>query len=147
MKHELLIRCLQPPAPARHRLSQGIKLCCITWVWSAEANHPIHAWCNAILRRNMNILWTNMHYLRRISFAFVAGEHRRHTDGGSFRSILNSLYEKRGGGKMQSDIRWPFSKQEDWQWPGMNLLCPTSAPLSVQPWRGTAEKREGKIKK
>lgn len=96
MKHEPLIRCLQPPAPARHRLSQGIKLCCITWVWSAEANHPIHAWCNAILRRNMNILWTNMHYLRQISFAFVAGEHRRDTDGSSFRSILNSLNEKRG---------------------------------------------------
>lgn len=45
----------------------------------------------------MNMLCTNMHYLRRISFAFVAGEHRRDTDGGSFRSIFNSLYEKRGG--------------------------------------------------
>lgn len=63
--------CLRPPAPARRRPSRGIKFCCITWVGSAEANHPIHAWCNATLRRNINILWTNVHYLTRLSVAFV----------------------------------------------------------------------------
>lgn len=63
--------CLQPPAPARRRPSWGIKFCCITWAGSAEANLPIHAWCNATLRRNINILWTNVHYLTRSSFAFV----------------------------------------------------------------------------
>lgn len=63
--------CLRPPAPAQHRPSRGIKFCCITWVGSAEANHPIHAWCNATLRRNINILWTDVHYLTRSSIAFV----------------------------------------------------------------------------
>lgn len=63
--------CLRPPAPAQHRPSCGIKFCCITWAGSAEANHPIHAWCNATLRRNINILWTNVHYLTRSSVAFV----------------------------------------------------------------------------
>lgn len=54
---------------------------------------------------------------------------------------------KKGGERMESDVCWPFSKPEDWHWPGMNLLCPTSAPLSVQLSRGTSEKRVGKIKK
>lgn len=45
--NEILITMwwLQTPAPARHERSQGIKLDCITWVGSTEANNPNHAWC------------------------------------------------------------------------------------------------------
>ena len=48
----------QPPAPARHKCSQGIKLYCIAWVGSAEANHPVHAWCNANIQHASHAGWT-----------------------------------------------------------------------------------------
>lgn len=121
----------------------------------SKSSHSCMMQC--YLKENMNILCTNMHYLRRISFAFVAGEHRRDTDGGSFRSI--QLYNeaihctKKGGERMESDVCWPFSKPEDWRWPGMNLLCSTSAPLSStlkrNIWKtcGENKKIRGEIKK
>lgn len=128
--------CLWPPAPAQHRPSRGIKFCCITWVGSAEANHPIHAWCNATLRRNINILWTNVHYLTRSSVAFVLvnggvtqTEIVRHTEATLETSGVRVQKRKKNNAvRGMPDI----SKPPDWRCPEMNLLCPTSTSLSRQ---------------
>lgn len=60
------VRLLQPAAPVWHKCSQEIKLYCITYVGSADANHPIHAWCNATIQN------ARMHYSSVIHFALWA---------------------------------------------------------------------------
>lgn len=149
--------CLRPPAPAQHRPSRGIKFCCITWVGIAEANYPIHAWCNATLRRNINILWTNVHYLTRSSIAFCACERSRDADRnclsrwGNFGNIRRSHTKRKKNNAVRGmpDI----SKPPDWRCPEMNLLCPTSTSLSrrlseenLGTRRGENRHQEGKKK-
>lgn len=97
-----------------------------------------------------------MHYLRRMSLAIVAGEHRHDTDGDTFstgfRSRINWFYDinKKGENKMQPDTCWRFLNRKTGAALGWNCfaLLQLSSTFKKNIWTCKENKKsEGKQRK